>query len=264
MAEINRDIFLKPFTKNNFPRFICPTCREGIVKIDVKLFMSCITESSRTFNDMSGEVDGMIDHFSFIAKCDNEKCKEIITMSGISVAEEGYVKQDIEDIMAGLADDYSEPICINHFDIKYVYPAIRIIDIGEKVPSNIERTLNESFSLFWDHQSSAGNKIRHAIELLMDNKKITNIKINKKGKAINLTLHDRLVEFVKTDKKMADLLMSVKWLGNAGSHKSAINKEDLLVAYEVLDYVLDELFEKNDKLQKINQLSQALTKKFKK
>jgi len=261
---MNRDIFIKSFTKDNFPQFGCPACCSGFLKMDEKLYISCITEASRVFNELSGEVNGGIEHFSFIAKCENSRCNEIVTMSGEIEIEEKYKMEDPIDIAAGLVDDVPISYYINYHDIKYTYPTLNIINIDEAIPSQIAETLKESFSLFWNHQSSAGNKIRNVVELLMDDQKIIKTKKNKKGDIVNLFLHDRLLVFEKNKNKLGKSLMSVKWLGNTGSHSSTLSKDDILDAYEILEYVFGELYISKKKENKIKKISKKMTKKFKK
>ena len=264
MSIVNRDYFIKSFTKDNFPRFNCPFCGEGIIEINEKFFIESITETSKVFNNITGEVEGMALKFACILRCNNKKCEEIMIIEGDGNIKNELIDELIEEEPADVACDYSQIIHVVYYNIKYMHPPINIIDVSKDIPSSIEATLKESFSLFWNHQSSAGNKIRNAIELLLDDKKIVKRKKSQKGKYYYLSLHDRLKEFKNIDSEMAKKLMSLKWLGNAGSHTFILNKDDLIDAYEILDYILYEFYVKENKRQKTNKMSKVLTKKYKK
>ena len=259
---MNRDYFINSFTKDNFPRFSCPFCNEGIIEINEKCFIENITEAAKAFNEVTGEVEGMVFRFVCILKCNNKNCMEIITMEGDGDVKDEFVSEDPIDVAAGIVEDYPKINHVSHYDIKYVYPPINIIDINKGIPPSIEEILKESFSLFWNHTSSAGNKIRYSIEVLLNDKGVVKKRKNSKGKYYDLSLHKRLEEFEKINSKIETKLTSLKWLGNEGSHAFSLNKNDLLDAYEIFDNVLYELYTKNIRDKKIDEMSEALTKKY--
>ena len=41
--------------------------------------------------------------------------------------------------------------------------------------------------------------------------------------------------------------MAVKWIGNDGSHEGDLSQNDLLDVFEILNYVLDEMYEQRAK-----------------
>ena len=55
-------------------------------------------------------------------------------------------------------------------------------------------------------------------------------------------LDKRIKEFEKTHVDIADKLLATKIIGNSGSHVAEISKDDVIDAYEILEYVLEELF----------------------
>lgn len=272
MSIINRDYFIKPFIENNFPLFNCPFCDKGVIEIDKKKFIEKFTENSKNYNNATGEIEGMVLKFACILKCNNKKCNEIITIEGdgnvkdtpIDIAEKFMEEEYIEEEYTNIACNYPQDNYVHYYNIKYMNPPINIINISKNIPSIIETTLKESFSLFWNHQSSAGNKIRNVIGLFLDDKKIIKRKKSKKRKYYYLSLHERLEKFKNINSEMAKKLMSLKLLGNAGSHTSILSKNDLMDAYEILDYIFYEFYVKEDNRQKTDKISKILTKKYKK
>lgn len=67
--------------------------------------------------------------------------------------------------------------------------------------------------------------------------------INRNKKRVKLSLHNRIEEFKKKSSALADLLMAIKWLGNAGSHITAITSNDILDAYEMMEHLLAEIYD---------------------
>ena len=62
---------------------------------------------------------------------------------------------------------------------------------------------------------------------------------------MRLDLHSRIVEFSKTNTDVGDTLLAVKWIGNDGSHDSALELEDVLLGAEILDAAITALYDKS-------------------
>jgi hypothetical protein len=92
--------------------------------------------------------------------------------------------------------------------------------------------------LVWPSAEAAGNQLRQAVEALMDDAGIS--ALDSKGKRI--PLHDRIVAFDKTDKENGQVLLAVKWLGNSGSHPGGLTREDVLDAFDMIEFVLENLY----------------------
>jgi len=67
---------------------------------------------------------------------------------------------------------------------------------------------------------------------------------DKKGKERAYDLHARIEMFRPTASHLGDKILAVKWLGNSGSHLTGLKREDVIKAYEMYSYVLEELFDK--------------------
>ena len=64
--------------------------------------------------------------------------------------------------------------------------------------------------------------------------------VNTKGKRIDL--HERLELFKKQNAPLGEQLLSTKLVGNSGSHPLNVEREDVVIAYEIIEHVLDELY----------------------
>ena len=79
------------------------------------------------------------------------------------------------------------------------------------------------------------------------------------GKYHSLTLHDRIETFSKTQSAEGEKLMALKWLGNTGSHQGDVSRDNLLNGFEILEFLLAELFEQ--RAVRVAELARELTKK---
>ncbi len=216
----------------------CPTCEIGILrKPNNETFLKNETASSDELSSLGYQSSEYIISSHF--KCSN--CKEIVAFVGI-LYEENYPSNEDIGIQSSI-----KPISF--------YPAPKIIKIPKSCPQNITKLLEESFSLYWIDLSSCANKIRISIEVLLDELNIhKTATFNNKIK--QLTLHERLLLFEKQNNENTKLLMATKWIGNAGSHTSEITKDDILDAYELLQFYLERKF--NDKEERLIKISETI------
>lgn len=222
----------------------CPSCESGLLLPQKKGgFIQNETENSKHMNSYGGYSYSEY-VFSLHLKCSN--CNEIIVVSGLKLEENE-------------PSDYEIGIRKSVMPISF-FPAPKIISIPRSCPKSVSNILNTSFFLYWSDLSSCANKIRISIEVLL-----TELKIRKttqvRNKRINLKLHERILLFKKLNSEVSDFLLSIKWIGNAGSHFSNVTKENILDAYELLQYSLNQLYD--DKKKELVKLSKEINKKKK-
>jgi hypothetical protein len=151
---------------------------------------------------------------------------------------------------------------IDHdYYVSCIFPPPPIIQIPEATPQKVRDELKISFQLFWLDVDACANKVRTGLESLLDHQRIRKTTIGKNGKRVSLNLHKRVELFQKKNSGLGNLMMAVKWLGNAGSHSSKINREDLLDGYEMMDYVLSEIY--INRTGKITKIAQQINRRKK-
>ncbi|RYD83115.1 MAG: DUF4145 domain-containing protein, partial [Verrucomicrobiaceae bacterium] len=60
-----------------------------------------------------------------------------------------------------------------------------------------------------------------------------------------MTLHARIEKYgtlAKKNKTNGQVLLAIKWLGNSGSHSGGLTREDVLMAFDMLELVLTNLY----------------------
>ena len=223
------------------PKFKCPKCDEGLLIFDTQKMISEEMEQSKKTFEATQEIEYCEGFFSAFGKCYNPDCKEIVIISGVT-----KVKLYEWDEETGS----SFPVYKSIYEIQYINPPIRLIDLPIDINNNIKDTLNKSFSLFWIDENACANKIRVVIEQLLDYLKVPKAR----------TLHRRL-EKLEDNPNLFKLLSAVKLIGNEGSH-SPINLErkDLIDAYSIIELSLKDLFDKTR--EEINQIAIIINQKY--
>ncbi len=104
-----------------------------------------------------------------------------------------------------------------------------------------------AFSLYWIDLAACLNRIRNALELVLDDLKVPKSTLDKvKKKRNRLNLHHR-IEKLKSDrpklKDICDWMMAVKHLGNAGSHPGVpVFADDVFDGFDILERVLKDMY----------------------
>ncbi len=116
-------------------------------------------------------------------------------------------------------------------------PCLRLFHLNKSIPSEISVEIDCSFNTFWSDASSSANAIRRSLEILLE----------KQGVPRASSLHHRIAMFSK-NKNLEKLLTAIKIVGNSGSHGQPLAKTNLMDAYDILEYCLNELYPDPDKV----------------
>jgi Domain of unknown function (DUF4145) len=237
--NFNRNVWKKlSFDSDRNPHWPCPNCG-GIIRL---LKEKISIEQSKDLPDSVRYISkdetsniGYIEHrFSGMFICDN---------CNLKIASVGYAHafdMGRHPVNAGYFKKAGMTIFPTFFD-----PPLKLFSVSEVCPQNIKWQLENAFALYWNDRSSCANKIRIAIELLMDHQNVPNPK--------GMTLHDRILKFKEQNSLFGSFLESAKWIGNAGSHNlKELSKIDLLNGFEFMEHVINQLYpEKDLKLERL-------------
>jgi len=239
---MNENLWKKTyFTKNNTPKWPCPTCKIALLELEADTL--CSQQTRTSIEDLA--IDGFSSElleYRFIAmfKCSNKDCQDIVCTQGIGTHEDfgGYDHRIDEHI-----EQYTDV-----FYPKLFTPPLNLFEIKDKLPPEIKTEIRTAFGLFWYDDSSCANKIRIVVEMLMDDQKIPRTKINPKKptKTIRIDLDERIKMFGRTNKDISDHLLAIKFIGNFGSHVGEMKRSDVLDALDLLEYSIEKLYDNRD------------------
>jgi len=247
---VDRKLFKLPFTKTSQLDWQCPTCSKGLLRIKNDSFFSeesSLSKSAHGHEDW--DPDWVSSVYSCFLECANDACKETVSSTG-----EGFVDWDIEHD----EDGYPQHVYGDYFKPLFFHPHLKLIITPKSTPDEVKLKLNESFQLFFSSPSAASNHVRAAVESMLNDLKIKKYRVsNNKRRLINL--HQRIDLLPAKYAELKDLLIAVKWLGNAGSHSGKdLTADDVMDAYEIMEHVLSEVYE--DKSKKLKALAKKVNK----
>jgi len=177
--------------------------------------------------------------FCAILRCNNKDCQESAAITGRGCVKHEYEYEYVE---------YYEP--------EYCHPPPAIFKIPENTPERVAAEILQSFSIFFSQPNSAGNKIRIAVEILLDCQRVKKTTISKKtGKRVKLTLHDRIIAYGKKKNQLSENILAIKWIGNSASHTQGLEVDDIFDAYDLLHHVLNEIYD--NKAKHIKKITKA-------
>ena len=81
------------------------------------------------------------------------------------------------------------------------------------------------------------------------------------GKRRFVSLHERISLLPAKFAHLKDLIVAIKWLGNAGSHDDGtdVTLDDVMDSYELTEHILQEVYA--PKLTKLHKLAKKVNKK---
>lgn len=218
------------FPKREIPPFPCPKCEAHLVAREKEPKLDQSSESDFHYNN-EGDPSMYQGVFTLRLVCSSSDCEESVNCVG------SFSTSQVEG-------KFGEPTHRTYLAVQFFTPTVHLFHLSSAIPEKVKGPLVDSFSTFWANPSAAGNSVRISIEALMDWRRVRKRYRDKKGKLRKYDLHARIEMFRVTTPHLGDKLLAVKWLGNSGSHLTGLKREDVIKAYEMYSYVLEELFER--------------------
>jgi len=148
---------------------------------------------------------------------------------------------------------------VEALDPKFFQPATPLIAIPSKTPAGVVEEISGASSLFWSSPPSAANRLRVALERLMDDRKIPRKQKSSKKKLVELSLHARIEKYSLKNTEVGAKLLAIKWIGNSGSHIAKLTSTDVLDGFELLAHALEEIYD--SKSTRLKKLADSINKK---
>ena len=244
---MDRSLWTQILTETWCPAWPCPVCRKGTMALVPKsLAYKETVESKSAHNHDAWDPDWINYTFTAWAECRHPSCKQQFAIAGT-----GGVGPELNEEGGYQYEDYFSP--------KACFPMPDMFTFPAKCPNEVKEELRAAFALFWPQSNACAGRIRVALECLMDYLGVQKRRKNKHGKYFDLSLHDRIDAFARSEPTTGPQLMALKWLGNAGSHNREVNQKDLLDAFEIMEHALGEVIDRRS--ARVAELAKKLTKK---
>lgn len=208
--------------------WLCGRCQRGHLRQNDKAW----TEQA-TAETVKGRLGPDWDHewdeyrFAGLLRCDNPDCHDVVSAGGV-------VTRDYWQVSA---DEWET---IPSYHISSLNPPPSPFRIDPAVPESVATRLTEAAGLLWADNDAAANKIRQAVECVLDERAVK--KFPREGPRKAIPLHQRIVSFAKIAPEAGGPLLAIKWIGNSGSHKGGLTRDDVLDAFEIMEVVLEEIY----------------------
>lgn len=226
-------ILWKPQIRN-WPTWPCPACGATALRLEqAKLQIVETGPSASAHQHDAWEVEWVDERFTGELLCGNAACKNAVVVCG-AVQNELHQYYDHEGA--------TQSEVLKTYVPSYFQDVLPVFSIAGECPAEVSNEMSSSFGLLWCDVSSAGNRLRVAVEALLTERKVPRTVINVKGKRQDLKLHSRIEKFGNKNAEAAASLLAIKWLGNKGSHASleqGLTLDDLLDAYELFEHAID-------------------------
>ncbi len=229
-----------------------PKCQSG--ELEIFKYDEFINPSGEEMDKMNYPF-GIEYNFIGILRCKKSNCLNLVNTAGM-------VDKDIEHSGQDYQGEYFE-YNFHIYKPNYFHPNLRYFKLHKEIPKEIVNEIDLAFHHYFFDFNASANKIRTAIELILDDVKAAKFRYNstKTKKIIFRNLHDRIVHFKNKNKFISTLMLANKYIGNEGSHKGNVNKDDILSALENLEEILNNLYVKSRK--KIYEKAQNIIEKKK-
>lgn len=230
---MDRSPWKAEFTTHVAPRWPCPACQSGRLKLRPGSLQEGETAASRAeHGHPAWDVEWIDGRFACFFDC--VECGNSVAVAGrYRVQDDRYY-----DEHKGEGGDFEK-----YYKPTYFSDAPPLIALPSSLPDALVVDVRASFQHFWGDATACANRVRSAIEKLLTDQRIQRTSGRVAGKRRRfLTLHERIERFRAVHSNAAGKLMAIKWVGNAGSHADKITTDDLLDGYELLAFVLEELY----------------------
>ncbi|WP_084084373.1 DUF4145 domain-containing protein [Cupriavidus sp. USMAA2-4] len=217
---MHRKNFEERHAATDLPHWKCPNakCEQGILKLTKGSMRVARSGALDDFISVNG-YDPEYDDGSFSAMLECVVCGDDVLLVG------KYLHQVVEQYEGGYEwEKFLFP--------KFFEPAPPLISIPPACPESVREALADSFALYWQSPSSAANSVRIALERLMDELGVPEMR----------DLHKRIESYSKSNAKVKNHLLAAKWVGNHGSHGKEVLHGQVLDVLEIVESALAEIY----------------------
>ncbi len=230
--------FIYPLYENKVPEeYKCSHCGSGRLHFEENSFCKAeLKDSIASYEYPDWEPEWVELVFSGILTCKN--CNEKYTVSGIGALEQDYDHETD-----------SSPNYTPFYTPKYFNPPLDIFNIPKNTPSELKKFIKSAFSLAWADFPAAGNRLRAALEIIVDDL----IQETKPKRSLG----NKINNIPDDNSDIRELMNAIKWLGNDASHEAKLTECDLAFAFNATELILKKQYPDTDADKKTTILAHA-------
>ncbi len=248
---MKRALWTAALSESHSPAWPCPACAKGTLALVSKsLAFRETLVSKRNRHEDEWTPEDIEYAFTAWLKCTQASCEQEVAVSGVGGIEQWQTLGE---------DGEPDTSYSKYFTPQYFSHIPDIFEMPKKCPEEVVKHLRAGFRLFFLDRSAAANRIRVALERLLDHLGVPKRRKEQNNRFSDLSLHKRIEAFIKDEPSLGAQLMALKWLGNTASHEGSVSRDELLDAFEILEHCLLELIERRS--ARVAELARRLTRK---
>lgn len=201
-----------------------PRCKKGMLVPLSNTFVALETAGSKEAHDHEAwDQEWINERFICVLQCTWKGCGETAVAAGHAV-------------VAVSVDEHGES-WYHRYRPDFLEPAPDMFTVPADTPENIRSEVQEAFRLFWTDLPACANRIRTAVESVLT---FLAVPTTMPGGGY-MSAHSRIVHYKgmnPANVALADVMLAVKWLGNAGSHTGSVKEKDIFDGFDLLEHVL--------------------------
>ncbi len=222
---------------SSLPRPLCPTCQAGHLRF-TKPTESEHAASKQGREHAAWEPEWIFGTFVAIAECENNEChQEVHALGKYRVDAASSSPRYDEDYSMSYDAQYS-----TYYTVTLLSPPLVLMRLPETAPPEVREGVERASAVLFLDPGLAGTALRAAVERFLTTEGIS----PKRSSGGFVTLDQRIRDWKQATPdraSVADLLLAVKWIGNAGSHEvSDVSAKEVLDGVEILDEAFHRLF----------------------
>ncbi|MFI2754187.1 DUF4145 domain-containing protein [Cellulomonas sp. P22] len=215
------------FEEDAWPTISCPVCLRGdLAPVSVLPIDTGISQRLRAHEAF--EPEWIAGFFTAHLKCQRGGCDETAVALG-----------DMKVDYSNHPDDTWDGQYATFLQLRHVLPAPPLVEVVEACPEPVRDRLNEAALVIWSDANAAANRLRLAVEEVLDDQSIDRVAHN----GHQLKTHARIERFRSKNARVADALEAVKWIGNQGSHEDSLTRADVVAGAQILAHALELLYD---------------------
>lgn len=246
----NRSLWAESYIRT--PSWPCPRCANGQLQIvEGSIINEETSWSAEGHSHEAWEPDWIVKRYSAHLTCSDTKCGERAVVVGTTRSDLDY-DYDFEGRTVTTVIDVFFP--------EFIHPSPSLISLVEETPEDVADEVRRASALMWTDTSSSANKLRLTAERVLTALNVSRTKI-RNGKRRPLMLNDRIALLPEKHAELAELLHSIRFLGNHGSHEKplSVDRNDLLNAFEIMEHVIEVAF--STKAQRVRAAAKDIKKR---
>ena len=226
-----------PFTE--WPIILCPVCRAASLEPTIDKFEDIDTLNMMTVDDPEFDVTSFGGFFHGVISCPRSPCGNKCVVAG---------RWELDPLSPPPDDsmEFYDSEAYTNYYVTYIFPTLRLMEYPVGVPDKIKDPIDAAELVLLSDASAAANRIRIAIEALLDCQGVR--KCPRNNRSTRLTTHARIGEFQQRNSAAASYLMAVKWIGNAGSHdREIVPLVSVLEGFELFARAVELIYDPHEK-----------------